>query len=73
VAKVKYFESDVGYDSYSEPERGIWIIGVPPSATITTTNIQPGEPNELEEGEYLFHSEIWVKGTPFHYIIDSGS
>jgi hypothetical protein len=26
-----------------------------------------------EEGERLFHSQMWVKGTPLHFIVDSGS
>jgi hypothetical protein len=33
VAEVKAFESDAGSDSDSEPESGIWIIDVEPSAT----------------------------------------
>jgi hypothetical protein len=41
--------------------------------TITTTKVQPDEPEELEEGECLFHSQMWVKGTPLHFIVDSGS
>jgi hypothetical protein len=31
------------------------------------------EPDEPEEGEHLFHSQMWVKGTPLHFIVDSGS
>jgi hypothetical protein len=27
--------------------------------------------DEPEEGEYRFHSDMWVKGTPLHFIIDS--
>jgi hypothetical protein len=73
VDEVKAFESDVDYDSKEEPERGIWIIDVEPSATVATTKLQPGEPDEPEEGEHLFHSEMWVKGTLLHFIIDSGS
>jgi hypothetical protein len=46
---------------------------VKPSATVATTKVQPGEPDELEEGERLFHSQMWVKGTPLHFIVDSGS
>jgi hypothetical protein len=44
-----------------------------PSATVATTKLQPGEPDEPEEGERLFHSYMWVKGTPLHFIVDSGS
>jgi hypothetical protein len=73
VAKVKASESDVGSDSEPEPERGRWIIDVEPSATVATTKLQPGEPDEPEEGERLFHSQMWVKGTPLHFIVDSGS
>jgi hypothetical protein len=35
--------------------------------------IQPEEPTDPEEGEHLFHSQMWVKGTPLHFIVDSGS
>jgi hypothetical protein len=31
------------------------------------------EPTDPEEGEHLFHSQMWVKGTPLHFIVDSGS
>jgi hypothetical protein len=73
VAEVKASESDVGSDSESEPERGRWIIDAEPSATVATTKLQPGEPDEPEEGERLFHSQMWVKGTPLHFIVDSSS
>jgi hypothetical protein len=73
VAEVKAFESDVGSDSELEPERGRQIIDVEPSATVPTTKLQPGEPDELEEGERLFHSQMWVKGTSLHFIIDRSS
>jgi hypothetical protein len=73
VAEVKASESDVGLDSEPEPERGRWIIDMEPSATVATTKLQPGEPDEPEEGECLFHSQMWVKGTPLHFIVDSGS
>jgi hypothetical protein len=41
-----------------------------PNATIVTTKIHPNEPNEPKEGEFLFHSHMWVRGTPLHFIID---
>jgi hypothetical protein len=71
VVEVKAFELDAGFVSESEPERGRHIIDVEPSATVATTKLQPGEPDKLEEGERLFHSQMWVKGTPLHFIIDS--
>jgi hypothetical protein len=61
VAEVKASESDAGSDSESKPERGRQIIDAEPSATIATTKLQPGEPDEPEEGEHLFHSHMWVK------------
>jgi hypothetical protein len=73
VAEVKAFVLDASSDSESEPERGRWIIDAKPIATVATTKLQPGEPDEPEEGERLFHSQMWVKGTTLHFIIDSGS
>jgi hypothetical protein len=46
---------------------------VEPSVTVSTTKLQPGEKDEPEEGKRLFHSQMWVKGTPLHFIVDSGS
>ena len=73
MAEVKSSESIAGSDSESELERGRQIIDTEPSATVATTKLQPGEPDEPEEGEHLFHSQMWVKGTPLHFIIDRGS
>jgi hypothetical protein len=56
VDEMKSYESDKGYDPDSELERGRHIIDAEPSATISTTKLQPGEPDEPEEGERLFHS-----------------
>jgi hypothetical protein len=44
-----------------------------PVPLVTTTKVQPSEPEEPEEGEHLFHSQMWVKGTPLHFIVDSDS
>jgi hypothetical protein len=49
------------------------IIDVDPTAIVATATIQPEEPTDPEEGEHLFHSHMWVKGTPLHFIVDSGS
>jgi hypothetical protein len=72
VAEVKASESDAYSDFEPELERGRQIVHVEPSATIATTKLQLGEPDEPEEGECLFHSQIWVKGTRLHFIIDIG-
>jgi hypothetical protein len=73
VAEVKASESDVDSDSEKEPKWGTWIISAEPSATVATTKLQPGEPDEPEQGEHLFHSQMWVKGTLLHFIVDSDS
>jgi hypothetical protein len=44
-----------------------------PVPLVATTKVRPREPEELEEGERLFHSQMWVKGAPLHFIVDSGS
>jgi hypothetical protein len=72
VAEVKASESDAVFDFEPEPERGIWIIDAEPSSIVTTTKLHPSEPNKPEEGEHLFHSHMWVKGTSLDFIIDSG-
>jgi hypothetical protein len=66
VAQVKASESE------SEPEKGRQIIDTEPISIVTTTKIHPCEPDEPEEGECLFHSQMWVRGTPLHFISDSG-
>jgi hypothetical protein len=43
---VKAYESDVGSNSESEPERGRWIIDVDPSANVSTMKLQPAEPDK---------------------------
>jgi hypothetical protein len=49
------------------------IIDADPTATVANATIQPEEPVDPEEGERLFHSQMWVKGTPLHFIVDNGS
>jgi len=77
VAKLKASESNVGYDSESKPNRGSdkgkKIINVEHSAIVATTTIQKIEPEDLEEGEHLFQSKMWVKGSPLQFIVVSWS
>jgi hypothetical protein len=73
VAEVKASKSNVGFDSKSDLEKWRQIINKEPSATTATTKIQLDELDEPEEGECLFHSEMCMKGTLLHFIIDSGS
>jgi hypothetical protein len=69
--KEKELEHDLKFDSMKN--KGKQIIDVESIATIMATIIQREEPKELEEGEHLFHSQMWVNGTPFHFIVDNGS
>jgi hypothetical protein len=73
VVELKDFESEADFDSKSNPESGKWIIDVEPSATVGTTKVQRSEPKEPDEGEHLFYSQMWVKGTSLLFIVDSGS
>jgi hypothetical protein len=73
VVELKASESEVDYDSKSNPEGGKRIIDDESSAMVATTKVWPSEPEEPEEGECLFHSHMWVKGAPIHFIVDSGS
>jgi hypothetical protein len=49
------------------------IIDANPTAIIVTTIMQLEEPTNPEEGEFLFHSQMWVKRTPLHFFVDSRS
>ena len=77
VAKLKASESDACFDPESEFDKrngkGKQIIDAEPSATAATAKIQNNEPEDLEEGERLFHSQMWVKGSLLQFIIHSGS
>jgi hypothetical protein len=70
LAEVKAFESNADSKSESKPEKGRYIIDLEPSSTIDTIKIHPGELDELEDDGHPFHSQMWVKGTLFHFIID---
>lgn len=70
---MKASKSEEDSDSESNPKNGKQIIVAETSATVTTTKVQPSEPEELEEGDLLFHSQMWVKGTPLDFIVDSGN
>jgi hypothetical protein len=71
VVKLKDKEWNPDLDPDSKNNKRRHIIDAEPIATISTTKIQPKE--DLEEGESLFHSQMWVKGTPLHFIFYSGS
>ena len=62
VVELKVSESDACSDSESKldkgNDKGKQIIDAKPNATIATTKIQKEEPEDLEEEERLFHSQI---------------
>ena len=61
-------DSDACFDSELEPkkgnEKGKQIIDAEPNAIVATTKIQKEEPEDPEEEERLFHSQMWVKCSP---------
>eukprot|EP00253_Pinus_taeda_P031704 PITA_31704 len=77
VAELKVSESDACSDSESEPDKGNdkgkKIIDADPNATIATAKIHKNEPEDPKEEERLFHSQMWLKGSPLQFIVDSGS
>jgi hypothetical protein len=73
VADIKDNEPNLDSESDSENNGKIQIIDADPTTIVATAAIQPEEPTDIEEGERLFHSQMWVKGTPLHFIIDSES
>eukprot|EP00253_Pinus_taeda_P035123 PITA_35123 len=77
VVELKASKSDAYFDPESEPNKGNGkgkqMIDAEPSTTNATTKIQKNEPEDLGEGEHLFHSKMWVKGSSLQFIFDSGS
>jgi hypothetical protein len=72
VAEIKYKDSNPD-ESDSENTNKRQIIDADPTTIVLTASIQPEEPIYSEEGELLFHSQMWVKGTPLHFIVDRES
>jgi len=66
VVELKASKSNACSDS--EPEldkgndKGKNIIDVEPRATAFITKVEKTEPEDLAEGEHIFHSQMWVKG-----------
>jgi hypothetical protein len=73
VVEIKDKELNPDSESDSENTSKRQIIDAGPIAIVATTKIQPEEPTDPEEGEHLFQSQMWVKGTALHFIVDSGS
>jgi hypothetical protein len=73
VDEIKDKESNPDSESDSENTGKRQIIDADPTAIVATAAIQLEEPTDPEEGEHLFHSQMWVKGTPLHFIVDRES
>jgi hypothetical protein len=73
VVDLKQKDSNPHSESNSENTGRRQIIDVDSTVTVVTKKIQPKEPINPKDVEYLFHSQMWVKGTPLHFIVDSGS
>jgi hypothetical protein len=73
VAEIKDKELNPDSESDSENTGKRQIIDTDPTSIVATAAIQQEEPTYPKEGERLFHSQMWVKGTPLHFIVDSES
>jgi hypothetical protein len=73
VAEVKDMKSNPNLEFDPENTENRQIIDADPTASFSTTTIQLEEPVDPKEGECLFHSHMWVKGTPLHFIVDKDS
>jgi hypothetical protein len=73
VAEIKDKELNPNSESDSKNTGKRQIIDVDPTVIVRTAAIQLEEPTDPEEGERIFHSHMWVKGTPLHFIVDSRS
>jgi hypothetical protein len=73
VVEIKDKEPNPDSKSDSENNGKGQIIDADPTAIVAITTIQLEEPTDPKEGEHIFHSKMWVKGTPLHFIVDSGS
>jgi hypothetical protein len=71
VDEVKDTEPNLDSEFDLENIENRQIIDADSTATVTTTTIQLEEPVYPEEGECLFHSQMWVKETLFHFIADN--
>jgi len=77
VVELKALKSYACSNFESKPnkgnEKGKQIIDAKPNSSVATTNIKKEEPEDPDEEESLFHSQMWVKGSPLQFIVNSGS
>ena len=76
MSEIKYSESDPDFNYEKNPtatDNGKQIIDAYLTATVATAQTQLEEPEESEVEERLFHSQMWVKGIPLHFVVDNCS
>jgi hypothetical protein len=71
VDEIKYEEPNSNSKSDYENTGKRQIMDVDPTSIFMTAVIQQEEPTDPEEGEHLFNSQMWVKGTLLHFIVYS--
>jgi hypothetical protein len=69
VAEIKDKDPNPDLESYSENNGKGQIIDADPTVIVVIAAIQPKETIDPEEGERLFHSQMWLKGTPLHLFL----
>lgn len=70
---MKALDSNPSFNFNLETYKRKQIINAKSSVTVTITKIQLDALEEQEDGENLFHLQMWVKGDPLHLIVYSGS
>jgi hypothetical protein len=70
VAEIKDKEPNPDSESDSENTNRRKIIDAYPATIVATATIQLEEPTDHAKGDRLFHSQMWVKGTLLHFIVD---
>jgi hypothetical protein len=73
VAEVKEKEKNPDSKSNLGNMENRQIIDGYPISNVATIQIQTKELVDPKEGECLFYSQMWVKGTPLHFIVDNDS
>jgi hypothetical protein len=73
MEKLKDFNLEAYFDSESNPEGEKHNIDDEPNNIVAMTKVWSSEPKEPEEGEHLFHSQMWVNGALIHFIVNIGS
>ena len=63
VVELKDSESKACYEFESNPDKGKQIIDAKTNAIVATIKVQKIELKDLQGGEHLFHSQMWMNGS----------